>query len=923
MKMKKICSALFCALLLILALVSLSLTAFAADPLEYALKMNFDPTVCSVSYSADGATPVNMVAGNEYKIAHGANLKIKVTPNPGYKLIEVKNEATGINMVPNAGQTEFEIDRFNAAASFTVSCAVRTFDVTFLPVEGKDVVDYLYTGTTPVTYTFKEQTELAIATKEGYKFTAWEVLDSDGTVISTVIADGEGKYILNLGAAIPKGSDESGRISVRPHFDPIQYTVNRFDYVYDENSPTGSYKLGSVTFLADMNKEVSGKDGPEGIYPGYYFIETDGTYFTSTKVNIYDPEVDDISKGNNVYRFYLPIKYTLVINAGGGSFLPDEVLPGTHVFDLDTRIPTPTRRGYTFAGWRITVTPNGPADNLLIEYNDQDLILSAKDPRLAGANGSEIKLEAVWSVNQYKITYTLNGGQSAIALPEYYSYDTDLIIPDPTRRGYTFVGWRLNGAEPVKGLKLLKETYESDLSLVAEWRANTYTVTLNGMGATNGFTEGLVATFDKAPTVADMVLPVRSQYRFLGYFTAEQDGIQYTDENGVFIKSWDLTENTILYAHWELLPVLTVDDELLKIDYKNERFDFPYGSYTVRFEGGEKSFTLGGGSGDNRIPDHFFGKTLTVIVHADGLTYSDYTTTIRLAARPAEPSSDQYTIVDTGEGKLNIQLSGSAIYEYALALSDSPDQLLFPWQDSPTFEGLKEGETYYLFIRVKASEYAPKSTTVMLDLVTATQVDLTILIISLSVVALCQLIAIILILWARAQRKREARASVSLLPMLLTTLHFLPKNGDLVALILGGVVILLQIILTYLILTSDLVRRDRDGDEEDGEEVFLELEEGAYPADGESDAAEVVYVSDDGDEQVLEASEQSYEGTSVYAEEPSYSEQDGVSAPIAEDESMIPYEETDEEPYLLSVPTVEEPEQSPEEPGEEGTEPRW
>ncbi len=938
MKMKKIAVALLCALLLSLALVALSANVFAADTLEYALKIKFDSTECSVSYSVDGASPVNMTSETPYMIPRGSNVLIKVTPKSGYKLDSFINDASGLDDRLNFEQPELNVAPFNADASYTVSCAVRTFNVLFLPVEGMTgTPDYAYPGQKPVTYTFKGQTELVAATKPGYDFVAWEVLDADGTVISTVNEDADGKYILNLGAAIPKGSDETGTISIRAKFKAKQYDVYRYDRVYDVNSPTGGDPLGRVDFLADMNFEVFGYMGPDTVYPGYYFISTDPKYYTSKKVNIFDPETDGIEKGNNIYRFYLPIEYALAINLDGGALLEGEVLPTTHVFNADTRIPTPTRRGYTFAGWRITITKGGETVSLNPwEYDSEDrkdMLLTAKNAELAGDKDTEIVLDAIWVVNQYPIIYVLNGGQSAENQPNLYSFDRDLLIPDPTRRGYTFVGWILKlgdaqtGVEVGKGLTLQKEQYESALTLEAVWKANTYTVIFDGMGASNSFTTEILATFDKCPVVA-MDLPIRPQYRFLGYFTDAQGGNQYVDANGEFVKNWDLTENTILYARWELLPVLNINDAYLKIDYENERFDFPDGVYTVRLGGEDLTFSLEDGVGANRILDHFFGKELTVIVHADGVEYSDYTTVIRLAARPAEPTANQYTIVDNGEGKLNIQLTGSAIYEFALALSDSPDQFLFPWQDSPVFEGLQEGENYYLFIRVKASEHAPKSTTVMLDLITATQVDLTVLIISLAVVALCQFIAIVLILGARVKRKRETRLSASFAPMLLTTLYFLPKNGDLVALILGGVVILFQIILTYLILSSDLVRRDNNGEEEDSEEVFLELDESEYPADGETDAAEVVYDTDEmnelasetvvlmntveeGDEETPAAEA---DGEEPIAFEPIYTEDaEPASAPV---------EEEAEEPYLFSIPTSEETLDASEE-AANSNEPRW
>ena len=47
---------------------------------------------------------------------------------------------------------------------------------------------------------------------------------------------------------------------------------------------------------------------------------------------------------------------------------------------------------------------------------------------------------AQWEINQYKITFDTNGG-SEIA-PITQDYGTAITAPaDPTREGYTFIGW--------------------------------------------------------------------------------------------------------------------------------------------------------------------------------------------------------------------------------------------------------------------------------------------------------------------------------------------------------------------------------------------------------------------------------------------------------------------------------------------------
>ena len=81
----------------------------------------------------------------------------------------------------------------------------------------------------------------------------------------------------------------------------------------------------------------------------------------------------------------------------------------------------PTKAGYTFTGWY--------TDSALTQaWNFDDWVTG------------ELELYAGWTVNQYTITFDTVGG-SEIA-PITQDYGTAITAPaDPTREGYTFIGW--------------------------------------------------------------------------------------------------------------------------------------------------------------------------------------------------------------------------------------------------------------------------------------------------------------------------------------------------------------------------------------------------------------------------------------------------------------------------------------------------
>ena len=103
--------------------------------------------------------------------------------------------------------------------------------------------------------------------------------------------------------------------------------------------------------------------------------------------------------------------YTITFDTGGGS----EVAPITQDYGTQITAPAdPTREGCTFIGWDKAIPATMPAEDLTVT--------------------------AQWRINQYTIAFDTDGG-SAIA-PITQDYGTQITAPaDPTREGYTFIGW--------------------------------------------------------------------------------------------------------------------------------------------------------------------------------------------------------------------------------------------------------------------------------------------------------------------------------------------------------------------------------------------------------------------------------------------------------------------------------------------------
>ena len=140
--------------------------------------------------------------------------------------------------------------------------------------------------------------------------------------------------------------------------------------------------------------------------PGYTFggwNKTDGT--------AWDYASDKVTDNITLYAKWAANTYTITFDTAGGS----EIAPITQDYGTVITAPeAPTREGYTFIGWDKEIPTTMPAENMTVT--------------------------AQWEINQYTITFDTAGG-SEIA-PITQDYGTAITAPaDPTREGYTFMGW--------------------------------------------------------------------------------------------------------------------------------------------------------------------------------------------------------------------------------------------------------------------------------------------------------------------------------------------------------------------------------------------------------------------------------------------------------------------------------------------------
>lgn len=240
------------------------------------------------------------------------------------------------------------------------------------------------------------------------------------------------------------------------------------------------------------------------------------------------------SSSENIY--YYKTIYTMSYNANGGSGAPssESKESGKNYTISSVR---PTRSGYSFAGWAMhdsaTSASYQPGDTFTGNYN--------------------ATFFAVWTANQYRISYDANGGSGAPSSQiKYNDVPLTLSYGKPSRSGYTFKGWGLSSSSTSATYQPGSTyNYNASRTLYAVWEkdappaSTTYTVSYNANGG-SGAPSSQTKTKDIALTLSS-TRPTKSGYTFKGWSESSYATSASYQPGGQYMAN----ASTVLYAVWE------------------------------------------------------------------------------------------------------------------------------------------------------------------------------------------------------------------------------------------------------------------------------------------------------------------------------------------------------------------------------------
>ena len=339
----------------------------------------------------------------------------------------------------------------------------------------------------------------------------------------------------------------------------VQWTAPTYTVTLHANG--GTINNGNVT---EYTYGVGATLPTDVMRTGYTFK---GWYYNENLTGSPVTAIGDTETGNKEYWAKWEInQYTVTVKPENG----EADITITQDYGTPITAPAdPTREGYTFIGWDREIPTTMPAE---------DMTITAK-----------------WKVNSYTITFDTAGG-SEIA-PITQDYGTQIATPaDPTRKGYTFIGWD----------KAIPATMPAEnMTITAKWKVNSYTITFD----TAGGSEIAPITQDYGTQIAAPADPTREGYTFIGWDKA--------------IPATMPAENITVTAQWKDSEKPTGEIKISENSWKAFLNNITFGLFFKDTQ--TVTINAADNSGESVTVEYLLSNKELTKTELDGMTFTAYT----------------------------------------------------------------------------------------------------------------------------------------------------------------------------------------------------------------------------------------------------------------------------------------------------------
>ncbi len=423
--------------------------------------------------------------------------------------------------LPEVTKEGFDFSGWKVDGEYVAFPYTVTGNVTFEPAFGTHVYTITYYVDGEVAYTDKYEFGAAVTArpaevKEGYTFSGWDVEipatmpANDITVNGTFTVNQYDALFYADGVLIDTVATNFGEVPVAPEAPAkVGYTFVGWTPALAPMTTAGAiyearYSAGAVTYTVETY--TMGLDGAYG-EPAVETKSAEADAAISVDpVAINGFTIDEensvlsgtaAADGSSVLKvYYIRNQYTFKTVVDG---VEDAIV---YYFGADVAAPAdPAKEGYTFTGWDGSIPATMPARDVTLtarftvnqytitfaETGDKVIpsitqdygtaVVAPADPTKTGYTfagwdneipatipAKDITITALWTINQYTITFANTGDTVIDAITD--DYGTAVVAPAaPTKVGYTFAGWDVEIPATIPA---------ADITITAQWTINQY-----------------------------------------------------------------------------------------------------------------------------------------------------------------------------------------------------------------------------------------------------------------------------------------------------------------------------------------------------------------------------------------------------------------------------------------------------------------
>ena len=433
-------------------------------------------------------------------------------------------------------------------------------------------------STSPITYTISD--DCPTGWKVGNVYHAKDLRYADHVEsfwLQTAYANGliaDATYTLSgTTLTIPY---KAGFESFAVRYVPVNYSIE-----FDANASDATGKtdgLSNISYTNTTTKLTTCGFERTGYSFGGWTLNKAGTGTVFADQSAVDGEKFGVTTDGQTITLYAKWSahsYEVTCSADGGAF-SDGTSSYSKSLDYDSAfsVSAPTKTGYTFTGWMVSghnssTAEWGTTSDCSSSIPNDDYVKTSDTAyfkNLATSSTATVTLKALWSAIKTKVTFSREGGTGGTGSIDGIAYGTSkdgyATIEPPTKAGETFLGYytKTNGG----GIKyfdangyLLRnwDISQTEVTLYANWSADTYTVAFDANGGSGTISDLSVKyseTFTLPP--GDGLTHADAYRSFAGWSRSANGAVDFAagaETSFSANKAYETSGKLTFYAVWQ------------------------------------------------------------------------------------------------------------------------------------------------------------------------------------------------------------------------------------------------------------------------------------------------------------------------------------------------------------------------------------